>query len=57
MITFQLTQDDLLSTRLAYSAMLELTLSRRLFHIPHKKHNMGRWLEDARQAINNVELP
>jgi len=57
MIIIQIAPEDLLETRFAYSPLVELTLSRRLFHVKPFKHSMGRWVEDARQAMNNIELP
>jgi DNA-binding MarR family transcriptional regulator len=57
MITIHLTPDDLVAMRFAYRPMLEIPLSYRVLRNPALHGPHYRWVEIARGALHDVDLP
>ena len=57
MITIQLTPEDLLGVRFAYSPMIELALSYRALRDAKIIYNYRRWADEAQHALFDVEMP
>ncbi len=58
MIRIHLTPTDLAEMRFAYSPLVELVTSHRLFSSPPEKQALYRsWVQEAKQALYDVDLP
>jgi DNA-binding transcriptional ArsR family regulator len=56
-VTIELTADDLLQTRFAYNPLIELTVSYHMLVGDHDPGYYRRWIEEARTALQEIELP
>ena len=56
-VIIQVTQDDLLETRFAYNPLVELTISYCTLHNPALYSRYQRWVDEAKRALHDVELP
>src|ERR1044071_9050257 len=57
MITINLMQDDLLKMRFAYRPLVEISLSYRVLINPDFQESYQRWVDDARRALYDIDLP
>lgn len=57
MIHIHLTPDDLADMRFAYSPLVELATSYRILHYPRMQGHYLRWVEEARRALYDTDLP
>src|SRR5215216_4988664 len=57
MITIHLTSDDLLNMRFAYRPLLEIPLSYRVLINPEFQSPYLRWVDEAYQVLNDLDLP
>ena len=57
MITIQMTSADLAGMRFAYCPYLEIPLSYRVLNNPAFQSPYLRWVDEARQALHDVDLP
>ncbi len=57
MLTIELTPLDLTKIRFGYSPLLELGCSYRLLHKPEMYGHYRHWVDEAKQALADVELP
>jgi DNA-binding transcriptional ArsR family regulator len=57
LITIDVTANDLANMRFGYTPLMELLDSYRLLYKPRLQGQYHRWVEEARQAINDVDLP
>jgi len=56
-ITIDVTPNDLANMRFGYSPMMELMSSYRLLYKPERQGQYHRWVDEARIAIDDVDLP
>jgi DNA-binding transcriptional ArsR family regulator len=56
-ITIDVTPNDLANIRFGYSPLMELISSYRVLVRPEKQAQYRRWVDEARDALENIELP
>jgi len=56
-ITIDVTPTDLANIRFGYSPLMELISSYRVLYKPEKQGQYLRWVDEAKQAIHNIDLP
>jgi hypothetical protein len=57
MLTIQLTPEDFLNTRFAYSPLFELIISYRVFSNHKTDSQYRRWINEANHALFGIDLP
>ena len=57
LIKIDVTPNDLANVRFGYSPLMELLSSYRLLYKPYKQGQYHRWVDEARTAIDDVDLP
>ncbi|MBA3870820.1 MAG: hypothetical protein H0X30_16895, partial [Anaerolineae bacterium] len=56
-ITIDVTPTDLANMRFGYSPLMELMSSYRLLYKPERQGQYHRWVDEARLAIDDIDLP
>ncbi len=56
-ITIDVTANDLANVRFGYSPMMELISSYRILHKPERQGQFRWWVDEAQQAVDDIELP
>ncbi len=56
-ITIDVTPNDLANIRFGYSPLMELISSYRVLYRPERQGQYLRWVDEAKQALHDIELP